>query len=85
MPTTFEAATSIVSAVRGVRARFTLGTLHERTAPFWVRSLRVQVIHDGGADEICEAWDSEDRLVMQSTQITELRIPPDATLLSDAR
>ncbi len=46
---------------------------------------RVQVIHDGYADEICEAWDSEDRLVMQSTQITALRIPPDATPLSDAR
>jgi hypothetical protein len=46
---------------------------------------RVQVIHDGYADEICEAWDSEDRLVMQSTQITALRIPPDAAPLSDAR
>ena len=45
---------------------------------------RVQVIHDGYADEICEAWDSEDRLVMQSTQMTALRIPPDATLLTDA-
>jgi Acyl-CoA thioesterase C-terminal domain/Acyl-CoA thioesterase N-terminal domain len=39
---------------------------------------RVQVIHDGYADEICEAWDSEDRLVMQSTQMTALRIPADA-------
>lgn len=46
---------------------------------------RVQVIHDGYADEICEAWDSEDRLVMQSTQMTALRIPADATLLTDAR
>ncbi|MGB7878234.1 MAG: thioesterase family protein [Ilumatobacteraceae bacterium] len=46
---------------------------------------RVQVIHDGYADEICEAWDSEDRLVMQSTQMTALRIPPDATPLADAR
>jgi hypothetical protein len=45
---------------------------------------RVQVIHDGYADEICEAWDSEDRLVMQSTQLTALRIPPDATLHPDA-
>ncbi len=36
---------------------------------------RVQVIHDGYADEICEAWDSTDRLVMQSTQITALRLP----------
>ena len=40
---------------------------------------RVNVIHDGFADEICEAWDSEDRLVMQSTQLTAIRIPPDAT------
>lgn len=46
---------------------------------------RVQVIHDGYADEICEAWDSEDRLVMQSTQMTALRIPPDARLLTDTR
>ncbi len=40
---------------------------------------RVNVIHDGFADEICEAWDSEDRLVMQSTQLTAIRIPPDTT------
>ncbi len=46
---------------------------------------RVQVIHDGYADEICEAWDSEDRLVMQSTQMTALRIPPDAVPLPAAR
>ncbi len=46
---------------------------------------RVQVIHDGYADEICEAWDSEDRLVMQSTQMTALRIPADAKPMTDAR
>jgi hypothetical protein len=40
---------------------------------------RVNVIHDGFADEICEAWDSDDRLVMQSTQLTAIRIPPDAS------
>ena len=40
---------------------------------------RVNVIHDGFADEICEAWDSEDRLVMQSTQLTAIRIPPEAS------
>ena len=34
----------------------------------WRLRFRVQVIHDGLADEICEAWDSEDRLVMQSTR-----------------
>lgn len=46
---------------------------------------RVQVIHDGYADEICEAWDSTDRLVMQSTQITALRIPPGTTPLSSGK
>ena len=46
---------------------------------------RVQVIHDGYADEICEAWDSTDRLVMQSTQLTALRIPPDATPLTETK
>lgn len=46
---------------------------------------RVQVIHDGYADEICEAWDSTDRLVMQSTQITALRIPPGTTPLSSEK
>jgi hypothetical protein len=46
---------------------------------------RVQVIHDGFADEVCEAWDSEDRLVMQSTQLTAIRIPADATLLTEAQ
>ena len=46
---------------------------------------RVQVIHDGFADEICEAWDSDDRLVMQSTQMTALRIPPDATPRTDVQ
>lgn len=45
---------------------------------------RVQVIHDGYADEVCEAWDSTGRLVMQSTQITALRIPPGTTPLPDA-
>jgi len=43
---------------------------------------RVQMIHDGYADEVCEAWDSTDRLVMQSTQMTALRIPPDATAVA---
>ena len=45
---------------------------------------RVRVLHDGCADEICEAWDSQDRLVMQSTQLTAIRIPPDAPLVTDA-
>ena len=45
---------------------------------------RVQVIHDGYADEICEAWDTTGRLVMQSTQITALRIPPGTTPFPEA-
>jgi hypothetical protein len=36
---------------------------------------RVQVIQDGFADEICEVWDSQDRLVAQSTQLAALRLP----------
>ena len=36
---------------------------------------RVQVIQDGFADEVCEVWDSADRLVAQSTQLAALRLP----------
>lgn len=36
---------------------------------------RVQVIQDGFADEVCEVWDSSDRLVAQSTQLAALRMP----------
>lgn len=36
---------------------------------------RAQVIQDGFADELCEVWDSADRLVAQSTQLTALRLP----------
>ena len=39
---------------------------------------RVQVIRDGLADEVCEVWDSEGRLVAQSTQLTALRLPDPA-------
>ena len=35
---------------------------------------RAQVIQDGFADEICEAWDMDGRLVLQSTQIVALRL-----------
>lgn len=45
--------------------------------PLRVR-FRAQMIQDGFADEICEAWDSAGRLVMQSTQIVALRMPPTA-------
>lgn len=40
--------------------------------------LRAQVIQDGFADEICEAWDTEGRLVLQSTQLAALRVPTTA-------
>ena len=36
---------------------------------------RVQVIQDGFADEVCEVWDADDRLVAQSTQLAALRLP----------
>ena len=36
---------------------------------------RAQIIQDGFADEVCEAWDSAGRLVMQSTQIVAIRMP----------
>lgn len=39
---------------------------------------RAQLIQDGFADEICEGWDSAGRLVLQSTQLAGLRLPPDA-------
>lgn len=37
---------------------------------------RAQLIQDGFADEVCEAWDSAGRLVLQSTQLAALRLPP---------
>lgn len=40
---------------------------------------RAQVIQDGFADEVCEVWDSADRLVAQSTQLTALRLPSPTT------
>jgi hypothetical protein len=39
---------------------------------------RAQMIQDGFADEICEGWDSAGRLVLQSTQLAALRLPPEA-------
>lgn len=42
--------------------------------PLRVR-FRVQVVQDGYADEVCEVWDGEDRLVAQSTQLAALRLP----------
>ena len=37
--------------------------------------LRAQLIQDGFADLVCEGWDSDDRLVLQSTQLAALRLP----------
>jgi acyl-Coa thioesterase superfamily protein/acyl-CoA thioesterase superfamily protein len=37
---------------------------------------RAQMIQHGFADEICEGWDSAGRLVLQSTQLAALRLPP---------
>src|SRR4051812_26263366 len=42
--------------------------------PLRVR-FRAQVIQDGFADETFDVWDSRDRLVAQSTQLTALRMP----------
>jgi hypothetical protein len=39
---------------------------------------RTQLIQDGFADEVCEGWDSAGRLVLQSSQLAALRLPPDA-------
>jgi hypothetical protein len=36
---------------------------------------RAGLVQDGFADEVCEVWDSAGRLVVQSTQLTALRIP----------
>ncbi|MBV9795665.1 MAG: thioesterase family protein [Actinobacteria bacterium] len=37
---------------------------------------RALLIQDGFADEVCEGWDSAGRLVLQSTQLAALRLPP---------
>jgi hypothetical protein len=37
---------------------------------------RARMVQDGFADETLEAWDSADRLVLQSTQLVALRLPP---------
>ncbi len=38
--------------------------------------VRAQLIQDGFADEVLEGWDSAGRLVLQSTQLAALRLPP---------
>jgi acyl-coenzyme A thioesterase PaaI-like protein len=51
-----------------VRARPAPGPLRLR--------FRAQLIRDGFADEVLEGWDSAGRLVLQSTQLAALRLPP---------
>jgi hypothetical protein len=51
-----------------VRARPAAGPVRLR--------MRAQVIQDGFVDEVCEGWDSAGRLVLQSTQLAALRLPP---------
>jgi Thioesterase-like superfamily len=53
-----------------VRARPAPGPLQLR--------MRAQLIQDGFADEVCEGWDSAGRLVLQSSQLAALRLPPGA-------
>jgi hypothetical protein len=51
-----------------VRARPAPGPLQLR--------MRTQLIQDGFADEVCAGWDSAGRLVLQSSQLAALRLPP---------
>ncbi len=37
--------------------------------------MRAQLIQDGFADLVCEGWDTNGRLVLQSTQLAALRLP----------
>ena len=39
--------------------------------------MRAQLITGGFADEVCEGWDAEGRLVLQATQLAALRMPGD--------
>ena len=47
---------------------------HPSRGPVTVR-FKAQMISDGLADEVCEAWDCTGRLVMQSVQLAALRLP----------
>lgn len=70
-PATFELARTgwvpTISLTAYVRAVPSPGPLRVRQA--------VQVVDDGRFDEICEVWDSSDRLVAQATQLAAIRIP----------
>jgi len=43
-------------------------------------SQRAQVVADGRVDEVCELWDSTDRLVAQATQLAAIRFDGDADI-----
>ena len=49
-----------------------------KPGPLRVR-FRTRLVQDGFADEVGEAWDSAGRLVMQSTQLMGVRLPPDGS------
>ena len=70
-PATFELARTgwvpTISLTAYVRAVPAPGPLRVRQA--------VQVVDGGRFDEICEVWDTRDRLVAQATQLAAIRIP----------
>lgn len=70
-PATFELVSAgwvpTISLTAYVRARPVPGPLRV--------SQTAQVIDGGRFDEICEVWDSSDRLVAQATQLAAIRIP----------
>jgi len=70
-PATFELAPTgwvpTISLTAYVRAVPAPGPLRVRQA--------AQVVDGGRFDEICEVWDSRDRLVAQATQLAAIRIP----------
>lgn len=70
-PATFELARTgwvpTISLTAYVRAVPAPGPLRVRQA--------AQVVDGGRFDEICEVWDSRDRLVAQATQLAAIRIP----------
>ena len=70
-PATFELAATgwvpTLSLTAYVRARPAPGPLRVRQF--------AQVVDGGRFDEVCEVWDSTDRLVAQATQLAAIRIP----------
>lgn len=71
-PATFELAATgwvpTLSLSAYVRARPAPGPLRI--------SQRAQLVADDRVDEVCEVWDSSDRLVAQATQLAGIRIDP---------